>query len=78
MNLDSFKSSSKSILDKETETVDSIPENENDVVFHKDHGKGFIVKYTDKNVYVDFDGKQLIFPYPEAFDKGYLSQEYLK
>lgn len=75
LNLDSFISNSKSILDKEAETVDVIPKNENDVVFHKNHGKGFIVKYTDNNVYVDFDGKQLIFPYPEAFDKGYLSHE---
>ena len=28
-----------------------------------------------KNVYVDLDGKQLIFPYPEAFDKEYLTNK---
>lgn len=43
-------------------------------VYHKDYGKGTIVKLTTEKVYVDFNGKQRIFPYPEAFEKEYLKR----
>ena len=42
------------------------------VVTHKDYGGGTIIKITDKNIYVDFDGKKRIFPCLEAFEKEYL------
>ncbi len=41
-------------------------------VCHKLHGYGEIVKKTDDKIYVSFNGKQLIFDYPGAFEKGYL------
>ena len=42
------------------------------VVTHKDYGEGTIIKITDKNIYVDFDGKKRIFACLEAFKKEYL------
>lgn len=45
-------------------------------VYHKDYGKGRVVKLTTEKVYVDFNGKQRIFPYPEAFEKEYLKLLY--
>ena len=45
------------------------------IVTHKDYADGAIIKITDKNIYVDFAGKQRIFPYPEAFEKEYLILE---
>lgn len=42
------------------------------VVFHKDYGEGRITKLAEEKAYVDFDGKERIFPYPEAFEKDYL------
>ena len=42
-------------------------------VFHKDYGEGTISKLTDDKVYVEFEGKQRIFPYPDAFEKEYLT-----
>lgn len=42
------------------------------IVTHKDYADGAIIKITDKNIYVDFAGRQRIFPYPEAFEKEYL------
>lgn len=39
---------------------------------HKEYGKGVITKLTEEKVYIDFNGKPRIFPYPEAFEKGYL------
>lgn len=42
------------------------------IVIHKDYGKGTIINITDKNIYVDFDGKKRIFPSLEAFEKEYL------
>ena len=42
-------------------------------VHHKEYGDGEIKKITDAKVYVLFNGKQRIFDYPEAFDKGYLT-----
>ncbi len=75
LNLNVLEENQKSIPDKMVETEESISENETDVVFHKDHGKGIIVKYTEGKIYVDFGGRQLIFPYPEAFDKGYLTNK---
>lgn len=42
-------------------------------VFHKDYGDGIISKLTAKNVYVRFGEKHRIFPYPEAFEKEYLT-----
>ena len=42
------------------------------IVYHKDYGEGIIRTITDEKVYVSFDNKQRIFPYPEAFEKEYL------
>ena len=47
--------------------------NESERVFHKLHGYGEIIKKTADKIYVSFDGKQLIFDFPGAFEKGYLS-----
>lgn len=57
--------------------TEEITENEKRIeigekVIHKDYGEGFIVKLTDDKVYVDFNGRQRIFPFPEAFEKEYL------
>ena len=41
-------------------------------VSHNRYGKGEVIKVTDENVYVLFGENQRIFPYPEAFEKGYL------
>ena len=41
-------------------------------VFHKDYGDGIIIKLTDEKIYVVFDGRQRIFPNPEAFERKYL------
>lgn len=41
-------------------------------VFHKEYGEGVISKFTEGKVYIRFSGKQRIFPYPEAIEKGYL------
>lgn len=49
-------------------------EDEGDIVFHKEYGKGTIAKFTEKNIYVMFSDTQRIFPYPEAFEKGYLKK----
>ena len=42
------------------------------IVYHNLYGEGEVVKLTDENVYVSFGGKQRIFPYPDAFEKGFL------
>ena len=44
----------------------------NTKVHHKDYGDGVVTKITDDKLYAVFSGKQRIFPYPQAFDKGYL------
>ena len=44
-------------------------------VRHNRYGKGEVVKITDGNVYVLFGKSQRIFPYPEAFEKGFLLAE---
>ena len=44
-------------------------------VFHNLYGEGKVVKETGNNIYVDFNGKVLIFPIPESFEKGYLKKE---
>ncbi len=41
-------------------------------VFHKDYGEGSISKLTEEETYVVFGDKLRIFPYPKAFDKGFL------
>ena len=41
-------------------------------VFHKDYGEGEISKMTEEKIYVRFECGMRIFPYPEAFEKGYL------
>ena len=41
-------------------------------VHHKLYGNGEVTKITEDKLYVSFSGKNRIFPYPEAFDKGYL------
>ena len=43
-------------------------------VYHKGYGKGTVVKLETDKVYVDFNGKQRIFSYPEAFEKEYLKR----
>lgn len=43
-------------------------------VYHKGYGKGIVVKLETDKVYVDFNGKQRIFSYPEAFEKEYLKR----
>lgn len=42
-------------------------------VYHNFYGKGEVLKVTLNNVYVLFGKKQRIFPYPDAFVKGFLS-----
>ena len=44
-------------------------------VRHNLYGKGEVVKVTDDSVYVLFGEKQRIFPYPDAFEEGYLLTE---
>ena len=58
------------------EVVKTVPEAEKTIevgatVSHKDYGEGVITKLTEEKVYIDFKGKPRIFPYPEAFEKGY-------
>lgn len=62
---------------EETETSDINPVKigeaaEGSLVFHKEYGEGVISKFTEGKVYIQFSGKQRIFPYPEAMEKGYL------
>ena len=45
---------------------------ENDAVIHNIYGNGVIRKITDKNVHVEFKRGIRIFPYPAAFEEGYL------
>lgn len=45
----------------------------NTIVFHNLYGEGIVKKIIDNKLYVSFDGKQRIFIYPDAFEKGYLS-----
>ena len=42
------------------------------IVIHKEHGEGAIIDLTDDRVYVGFDERVLIFPYPKAFEEHYL------
>ena len=42
-------------------------------VHHKEYGDGEVIKTTSEKIYVKFSGKQMIFPYPEALEKGYLT-----
>ena len=42
------------------------------VVTHKEYGEGTINKINDNKMYVDFDGKRRVFPYPDVFEKKYL------
>ena len=44
-------------------------------VIHKTYGVGKVIKETDQSVYVDFNGKTLIFPIPESYEKGFLIKE---
>ena len=43
-----------------------------DTVEHAKYGKGLIINITEDKIYVDFDGSTRIFPYPAAFDNGYI------
>ncbi len=43
------------------------------IVSHGRYGKGEVIKITGGNIYVVFEKGQRIFPYPEAFEEGYLS-----
>lgn len=45
------------------------------IVRHKEYGKGTVAKIVGGNIYVTFEKGQRIFPYPEAFIKGYLTLE---
>lgn len=42
-------------------------------VYHKEYGEGVVSRFSEKNVYILFSGRQKIFPYPEALEKGYLN-----
>ena len=42
------------------------------VVSHKSYGTGVVTRVTSENIYVGFDGRIRIFPYPDAFEKEYL------
>lgn len=42
-------------------------------VYHNRYGKGEVTKITKGKIYVAFGDKQRIFPYPEAFEKEFLS-----
>lgn len=44
-------------------------------VAHKNYGKGKIYQQSEEDIYVDFDGKRRIFPYPKAFENEYLKLE---
>lgn len=48
---------------------------EGSIVRHKEYGKGSVSRLTKNYIYVDFDGRQKIFPYPEAFKKEWLTLE---
>lgn len=41
-------------------------------VHHNLYGEGIITKIVGDNLYVSFGSKNRIFPYPEAFEKGYI------
>ncbi|MBR0342505.1 MAG: hypothetical protein IJH64_09765 [Oscillospiraceae bacterium] len=43
------------------------------IVHHERYGKGEVIKVSDDRIYVAFGKQQRIFPYPQAFDKGYLT-----
>lgn len=64
-------------IDQSGEIAKKEPEGEKKievgVIFtHKDYGKGIVTKLTEEKIYIDFNGKPRIFPYPEAFEKEYL------
>ena len=44
----------------------------NVIVRHKSYGIGVVTYITNENIYVDFDGRIRIFPYPDSFEKEYL------
>lgn len=65
--------STKTVHEMEEENyVDQGTVKEESIVYHKEHGEGTVKKITEKNVYVVFGSKTLIFPNPEAFEKKYL------
>lgn len=75
LNLDDFdivgaSSDSREVVAKETKYEYE------EGVYHKDYGNGRVVKRTTEKIYVDFNGKQRIFLYPEAFEKEYLKLLY--
>ena len=43
------------------------------IVHHKEYGDGEVIKIATGKIYVKFSGRLMIFPYPEALDKGYLT-----
>ncbi len=43
------------------------------MVFHNRYGTGTVIKIADDKIYVEFAGQQRIFPYPDAFKKGWLA-----
>lgn len=42
-------------------------------VMHKEYGTGTISKLSTDKLYVSFNGRKRIFPYPDSFIKGYLT-----
>lgn len=46
---------------------------EKSIVNHKNYGAGIVTRITEKKIYVEFDGQSRIFPYPESFEKGWLT-----
>ncbi len=43
------------------------------MVFHNMYGTGIVTRITETNIYVAFGEQQRIFPYPKAFEKGWLT-----
>ena len=46
---------------------------EQSTVHHNKFGTGIVTQITETKIYVEFGGQQRIFPYPDAFEKGWLN-----
>ena len=77
INLDDFNNASRSSDTTEVAAKEAKYKFD-DGVYHKDYVKGIVVKQTTEKVYVDFNGKQRIFPYPGAFEMEYLKRLQLR
>lgn len=54
-------------------SLEDVSNGDEQTVYHREYGEGHIIKIQEGKIYVDFSGKVRIFPYPEAFDKEYLT-----